>query len=346
MASGDSLLLQALSKKKGDYLAENPYYRAGAQLSQQPVAAPQSNLQALLLPLLQGASTGLLTGYGKQQANQAEIADKNSLFNSISGRDFSPEEALSGETATLSLLNALQEKQDRQSLAAIEAANKAKLANTLAGKFMGVTPDGGIGLLYGAPEALQQKAEIEAKAKAGNKPQKDFFESLTALEKQVARLVPRFADKLEEIAGEYEALGKDQGVMGYQFKSLISGTKANDLNSRVKLLLPKVIKLLGQSGNLNEQEQVRALESSLGNLTSDPTDISKRIKDTSSLLRDVSIGVLESAKTTKEQGGQGLIDAMQQKTTPALLPYTREQLLSEGYSGEEIADFVAQGKVK
>lgn len=318
--AGESLLLQALSKGKNDYLSQDPLFRAGALVGQAQLAPAQNNLQAVLLPLLQGGISGTMQHYGQQNALAESLKDTSNIYKQITGKDYSPPEDYSFQSGQGAIFQALQDQQNKQKLDELTAKNAFTKENTLLRNNMVQNPDGSVSLAPGAEKVIQTKAKIEADAKAGAKSPKDFFESLTAPEKQVARLVPKFADKLEEIANEYAALGKEQGAIGYQFKSFVSGTKANDLNSRIKLLLPKVIKLLGQSGNLNEQEQVRALESSLGNWTSNPTEISSRIKETSNLLRDVSIGVLESAKIAKETGGQGLIDQMKASSPPTVPP--------------------------
>lgn len=57
------------------YQAQDPFFLAGMNIAKTPLAAPQDNTQALLLPALQGLLSGGLIGYGKDQARQAQYKD-------------------------------------------------------------------------------------------------------------------------------------------------------------------------------------------------------------------------------------------------------------------------------
>jgi len=69
-----SLLAGSMGSEE-DYLKQDPWYRSAASLSQVATPQPTTSSEAFLLPLLQGAGTGLLAGYGKKQAMDKMYSD-------------------------------------------------------------------------------------------------------------------------------------------------------------------------------------------------------------------------------------------------------------------------------
>lgn len=60
-----------------DYLAQDPYYLAGASIAKAPLPVANTNTQALLLPLMQGLARGGLMGYGQYNAGQTQYQNES-----------------------------------------------------------------------------------------------------------------------------------------------------------------------------------------------------------------------------------------------------------------------------
>lgn len=128
--------IENLLQDEASYLRADPWFRAGAQIANAPIA-PQTNAQALAIPLLQGLIGGGLQGYGKNRALDAAYGD----YRNIVG-DAAPEvrpEQWSIKNAQSELISSLLAQEAAESQRMEAAKSQAKMAEQLA-KTYGVTP--------------------------------------------------------------------------------------------------------------------------------------------------------------------------------------------------------------
>lgn len=213
-------------------------------------------------------------------------------------------------------------------------------------------------------EKVLQKEEEAAR--------KSWFEALRPDEKQKARDAKPFVMDLYNLAEEFKGLSSNPLYFASAKKAKWT-PEGFAYDKLLKRVMP-VIKSGGAASNASDKEEARALEALLGNITAGGPDISKRITETADYILSLRVGNLKAGKTLKpkgeDEGADALLadlnDILERRvvaTTPATpsatpapvptptsgqgpLPYTTQQLMANGYSAEEIADFRAKGLVQ
>lgn len=160
---------------ENDYLARDPFYRAGVGVAQQQVA-PRTSTEAFLLPLLQGLGSGALMGYGRKSATDEAYKDYKSspLFNHLAGyqSEERPENWTIKQAQNDGILAALQGQQEqKEQLMRMELdqqLQKSLLKDGLAVGEQGIVP------LAGYNEAIAEKLAMQEELKAGIKLQNEL----------------------------------------------------------------------------------------------------------------------------------------------------------------------------
>ena len=98
-----------------------------------------------------------------------------------------------------------------------------------------------------------------------------------------------------------------KGWATFQIDMYRSGSDANYALSELMLMLGNIVKLSGDVGNVNEQEQARTLRATAGNWTSNSEQAGDRIKAAVKLHKGLILKLLQNAKKVSEQGGDSLI---------------------------------------
>jgi hypothetical protein len=180
-----------------DYLRQDPFFGAGAQIATMQMPQASNDWEAILGPTLQGVLAGSLTGYGKKRANESayDAYQGNSLLKALNPNigpvasgdeyaglmlhDYSRDDAPKGWTADVGkrdlLLQALQ-AQSQIEAAQKQAALQDEITKGLALKGLALTEEGVVpvpgyadaqGSIMGTEAGLKAKAEAAAKRQYG-----------------------------------------------------------------------------------------------------------------------------------------------------------------------------------
>lgn len=163
-------------------------------------------------------------------------------------------------------------------------------------------------------EGLKAQARESAKPKPEPKPEKDWYEKLPSGQKQKLTAATGLVNKLDELAAKFDSL--QMSAPEYQLKAIIPGSEANLAYAQALSLLPQMSRLMGEMGNLSQQEQVRQLESTLGSFLSGSTSIAARMKQLADTGRDIMIGQIETARTGLTKGGDVLLQELKRQPAP------------------------------
>lgn len=322
-----------------DYLANDPYYIAGrGVLGIQ--AKPTTSAEAWIGPLLQGLAGGGLMGLGKTNAAQSAFSDARtspflapllaaetqaSALPDYSANSFlapylqeEMPEGFTPKQAKADQIMALLLADQNQELAVEKLKQKADMQKAL--------------LPYSqiAIEAAGEKAKVEAAGKEAGEggAQVSLSDLPIALQTKITQ-AQSLTDEVAALADEYRVL--DEPAIEYQPKRQVSGTTANALESKMRIMLPNVIRLAGEVGNLAEQEQARALGATLGNWTSGTEGIADRLDQVADLQRRLTEKQVRAAQKGYAKGGLDnlLQDLSQPASTNVKAPISAAQARAE-----------------
>lgn len=288
MADDITQLLQALLASKeteAAIAANNPWLQFSTPISQvsseiwKGVAPGDSDSlrDAALISGISGLLGGVLQGFG--QDYQATLRDR---YNQAVTTEL-PVEGLPADLWQ----RAETGRMIRQSLQAQEAKDFQKeIAKTY--------------LIEGIKGDI--KKEIEG-AKKG-----DWFSRLNVSSKQQAYQAGAVTDQLAKLGETFRQANLNPLEMAAA-KTVPQHPFYNDVQ-QVKLLIPQVVRLAGDVGNLAEQEQARAYQAMLGNTAAGSKEIGELLLGSAELFRGIALRRLETARTGLEQGGDVLLERL------------------------------------
>lgn len=302
--------------------------------------------------LLTGLMSGLFGGLSSNYQQRASDAYRNALFSSLKGEDIerpgvlSPnlfnaaqteaktfkakqelEKALAAEDAKAKTEAAIKEKfvladTDRQ---AQRIATRAKSAGMLPQDFnadLGTAPIGTplAPNVQKANEVYQSvmdatdgnKTIADAAAKAVlEKGGDDWFKDIAAADQTKISGGRGTIGALKGLAEQFK--NYDGSLAEYQLGKNIDGYEAFDLDAALSTMVPQTVRLLGEVGNLNEGEQQRIIKATLGNVTSHPHNIGKRLDALSELANKIMATKLETYKEGLSGSSEALLASFYEK---------------------------------
>lgn len=288
---GNTSLFNALIPSAQDYYNESPFYGTGVNILRNPSPVPQNSTQALLLPILQGLAGGTAMGYGEASANKQAQSDLSRLGSMISGNSYELPEGVTARNAQGLLANMLlnQQFENQKELVSQKASND--LSSMLLKEY-GAVIDPQTGQINKIP-GLQQLAG------------KDWYSKLPSASQTQAGQIQGVTSELEKLASDFATL--DQPAIIFQPSAKMSGTRANELISRMNTLVPTVVRMMGDVGNLGQQEQQRIIEATIGNITSGSQGAATRLKNLANTAKNLSKSRLETLRTAITEGGDALL---------------------------------------
>jgi len=306
--------------------AENPYGIASMGLAS---AAPN-----LITPYTSpGAAVGIglgsvllqsLLGYQAKQSALQDTIQANSLANQmlkmqtpeertsfIGGLDVSPD--ISSRLSTLST-----------ALTGQELARKAIAAN----KLLELETAANFELGPKGTELFkrQQDAEI-AKAAAQRKAAepKDAWEYISKEDQQKIVTAKGQIAELRDLANKFKKL--NLYAPGKEIASWDPGTDTSLAIDRMNILVPSTARLLGEVGNLAQQEQDRLIKSTLGDWRSGTGTIAKRLDQLADSASNIIEKKLSSYQTAAKYGIEGLKQELQAtRKQPESVPEESQKL--------------------
>lgn len=196
-------------------------------------------------------------------------------------------------------------------LNAQEQARKAKAAEKLLELTSGfeaqLSPEG-TKVFEREQEALLNRALALRAATgggAGVATEKDWFDKLPAAQKVAFGSVNSQVSALRELAQQYRALGAN--AVEYNIAKQIPGSAADLAESKLQTLVPSTVKMLGDTGNLSQQEQENVKNATLGGRLSGSESIAARLEQLADMAESKTIASLEQYKTGYTQGGDVLL---------------------------------------
>jgi hypothetical protein len=338
MASLYEYLLQSGTPSEERIAARDPFLNA-ASVAQSARIIPQTSAEAVYVPTIQGFLTGLLGGIGKQRVEQelynqysalpgmgAYLAGRPAsadygpltLEDSITAEspkyvvgadvpeDFSSEAAKSDFVRAMFAQDAIANQQEESRKQA------AKMQELLMGEGAMLSPEGGLVAIPGLAEIKAEgAAAIESAKQKAQGGGKSWYDKMSASEKEKIGLTEGVAGELERLAQEAKDL--KMNALEFQPSTLNPGSKAELLYSQMINIVPNAVRVMGQAGDLNAQEQQRMINSTIGNWLSGTESIASRLKALANQARSISKSRLETHKKASELGGEALIKGFKAK---------------------------------
>lgn len=137
------------------------------------------------------------------------------------------------------------------------------------------------------------------------KPVKDWFDEIPAAQKTKFTAVKGFSDELQKLAKQFKEL--DANAISLNLESLVPGSKADLAVSKMKSLVPSTARMLGEVGNLAQEEQNRLIEVTLGGLTSGSQSIAKRLEQLDATAKSIVQQQMKAYQTVSQGGGDLLM---------------------------------------
>lgn len=208
-------------------------------------------------------------------------------------------------------------------LTAQEAARKAKAAEKLAEMTAGyeaqLGPEGTKVFEREQNALLNRALALRTPTGGGGKgADKDWFDKLPAPQKTAYQSVDSQVFALRQLAQQYRALGTN--AVGYNLEKQIPGSAADLAESKLQTLVPSTVKMLGDTGNLSQQEQENVKNATLGGRLSGSESIAARLEQLADMAESKTIASLEQARIAYTQGGDVLLQQLKAKQgAPSLL---------------------------
>lgn len=334
MADQTDLLAQLLlgSTGKAAIAAEDPYLgfqkEVSDPLSQLILGATGPGIKTkdkiiggLLTGLLSGIAGGASEDY-QTRANKAyqDVIQKSILAGPDSLLQGSPEitrpdvlspsvfDTAKQNAQMFSVVNALKQKDAQQEY---DLARQGKFEDALLKSGYLKDPKGNLIKIDALDPIEQEKAKALAL-----KGTKDWWDEVPVAVKQNISQLKGLSSKLNDIASLFDNYKGNWAQ--YQATKDIAGTEANKLMTQVLSLVPTTARMLGEVGNLAQQEQERIISSTLGNFTSNPENIADRLRALAKNGLDIGASRLESFKTGNTEGGDALLNSLKSEiVTPS-----------------------------
>jgi hypothetical protein len=141
--------------------------------------------------------------------------------------------------------------------------------------------------------------------RAGRAEEKDWFDKLPAAQKVAFGSVEGQVSALRDLAQQYRALGAN--AIEYNIQKQIPGSAADLAESKLQTLVSGTVKMLGDTGNIAQQEQENIKAATLGGRLSGSESIAARLEQLADMAESKTISSLEQFKTAYTQGGDVLL---------------------------------------
>lgn len=154
--------------------------------------------------------------------------------------------------------------------------------------------------------AAQLRQKMEAEEASRVKDSQDWFRGIPAAQKVKFTALKGFSDELKSLADQFRKL--DSNAVELQAASLIPGSPADLAFSKMNSLVPNVARMLGEVGNLAQQEQDRLIKATMGSSLSGSNSIAARLDQLDQTAKSITIEQLGAYKTISQGGGEALLE--------------------------------------
>lgn len=159
--------------------------------------------------------------------------------------------------------------------------------------------------------ALALRAPTGGSAGKSGATDQDWFEKLPKAQQAAFGSVTSQAAALRQLAQEFKSLGAN--AIRLNFEKQIPGSAADLAFSKMQTLVPSTVKMLGDTGNLAQQEQENIKQATLGGRLSGSQSIAARLEQLADMAEEKTTASLEQLRTGFTQGGDVLLQQLQTK---------------------------------
>lgn len=341
----DLSILSALMGGVGDentYIAQNPWAQAGRGIAGIQTAAPRNNTEAFLMPFLQSSLAGALSGYGKNQAQQAQYGDLRNLVQSPLLAD-----ALAEDPNLTAMFTAEDRPADFSAKAAKNELLLAALKQEGIDQFERKKQEKQAELEFDIKKAQNQelmdaeaeRARLIEEAKNSVKPEKQF-ELPPAMLTETSKSKSLIDESLF-IAKELENV---KSWADLQKSKAFSGLDTDGIALQMKNLADRYARVRTGAA-LNKSEEALYDQLVGGDLTADPKQASKLLKKLASAevrIMDSTLGFAEELGTKGPAAvRQALKQQIEDATTESDIP-AGAQLTNKTSGGKPV--YIVNGK--
>jgi len=207
-------------------------------------------------------------------------------------------------------------------LTAQEQARKAKAAEKLLEATSGfeaqLSPEG-TKVFEREQEALLNRAlALRAATAAGGKPkqEKDWYMQLSQSRREALSKISDKADQIRGLADKFRNIGFN--ALQLNVARQVPGSDTDLAISQMNTIVPGIVKMLGDTGNLAQQEQENVKKAFLGDRTSGAQTIAARLEQLADMAESKVLQSLEAEKTGITKGGDVLLEQLRARQgTPA-----------------------------
>ena len=150
--------------------------------------------------------------------------------------------------------------------------------------------------------------EIEKKKISSEVEKEDWFKKLDPASKRKAFQAKAITDELFNLADEFENL--DMSAVTLAPSRIIPQTKAYKLFQRIQILVPMVVRLSGDVGNIADRERAATMQAMIASPAAGSDVVAKILREAASLFKRLSAKSLEAAKEAIQGGGEGILQEL------------------------------------
>lgn len=205
-------------------------------------------------------------------------------------------------------------------LTAQEQARKAKAAEKLLEATSGfeaqLSPEG-TKVFEREQEALLNRAlALRAATAAGGKPEqeKDWYMELSKDRREALSKINGEADQIRRLADKFRDIGFN--AVELNVAKQVPGSQTDLAISQMNTMVPGIVKMLGDTGNLAQQEQDNIKNALLGDRTSGAQTIAAKLDQLADMAESKVLQSLEAEKIGITQGGDILLEQLRARQKP------------------------------
>ena len=259
-----------------------------------------------------------LLGYQARQQASRDTLELNSLANQLMTQA-TPE-------ARISFIGGVSDPQYQSRLSTLstalmqqEADRKAKAAEKLLELETGA--DFELGPKGTELFERQQQANLErvlaARAPKTAPEEKDWYMQLPVNRREALSKISGEADQIRGLAEKFRNIGFN--AVELNVARQVPGSQTDLAISQMNTMVPGIVKMLGDTGNLAQQEQENVKKALLGDKTSGAQTIAAKLDQLADMAESKVLQSLEAEKTGIIKGGDVLLEQLRarQKASPA-----------------------------
>jgi hypothetical protein len=250
-----------------------------------------------------------LLGYQARQQASRDTLELNSLANQLMTKA-TPEARTEFIGGVSDPMNQARLSTLSTALMQQEAARKAKVAD----KLLELETSADFELGPKGTELFKRKQQADlarvlaARPTPALKPEKDWWESIPAQQKQAIAGAAGSIDSLKNLANQFRALEESGVELG--LKQYVPGSPEDLAMTQFDTMVPGIAKLLGQLGNLNIYEQQVLNDALKGRMLSGSESIAKRLDQLAQLTQKKIVETTETYKAASEGGGEAVLQKL------------------------------------